>query len=207
MAINISLKKLPWYGQLGAFVALALAAGGAFWYYYAQPAQAAIEVRQAQLRSLHADIDRGRRTARELPQFLARVAALEGQLTELSRQLPEEQDVADLLRRVQGMATESNLTIRGFTPQAAAKKQLHMEWPIGLKLAGRYHDIGTFLERVSKFPRIINVGDIKIKAIDNPARGATVTVDCTATTFVMIDAAKPPAGPGGAAPGAAKAAR
>src|SRR3954466_2432806 len=190
MAINLNFfKKLPWYGQVGAFVALALVSSGAFWKYYAQAAQQDIDTRQAQLLSIRADLDRGRRTARELPQFRARVAALEGQLADLSRQLPEEQDVADLLRRVQGMATESSLTIRGFTPQAVAKKQLHMEWPIGLKLEGRYHDLGAFLERVSKFPRIINVGDIKIRAIETSAGSATVTADCTATTFVMIDVA------------------
>src|SRR4051812_25519527 len=206
MAINLNFKKLPWYGQVGAFVVLALVSGGAFWKYYAQAAQQDIDTRQAQLLSIRADLDRGRRTARELPQFRARVAALEGQLADLSRQLPEEQDVADLLRRVQGMATESSLTIRGFTPQAVSRKQLHMEWPIGLKLEGRYHDIGAFLERVSKFPRIINVGNIKIHAIDNAASGVTVTADCTATTFVMIDAAKTPA-PGGAAAPGAKAAR
>ena len=84
------------------------------------------------------------------------------------------------------MATQSNLTIRGFTPQAVARKQMHMEWPIGLKLEGRYHDLGAFLERVSKFPRIINIGDIKIKAVDTSAN-ATVTAECTATTFVMND--------------------
>ena len=205
MAINLSLSKLPWYAQLGAFVALSLGAGGAFWNYYAQPAQQSIADREAQLLTIRADIDRGQRTARDLPQFRQRVTGLEGQLAELSRQLPEEQDVADLLRRVQGMATESNLTIRGFTPQAVSRKQLHMEWPIGLKLEGRYHDIGAFLERVSKFPRIINVGDIKIHAIDNPAGSATVTADCTATTFVMIDSARTPAP--GAAPAAAKAAK
>ena len=207
MEINLSLKKLPWYYQIGAFVALALAGAGAFWNYYAQPAQADIETRRTRLLSLRADIERGRRTARELPQFRERVAGLEGQLTELARQLPEEQDVADLLRRVQGMATESNLTIRGFTPQAVSKKQLHMEWPIGLKLEGRYHDIGAFLERVSKFPRIINVGDIKIKGIENSPNGATVTADCTATTFVMIETAKPAPGGGAAVPPATKAAR
>jgi len=207
MAINLSLNKLPWYYQVGAFVVLALGGAGAFWNYYAQPAQADIEARRTTLMSLRADIDRGRRTARELPQFRERVAGLEGQLTELSRQLPEEQNVADLLRRVQGMATESNLTIRGFTPQAVSKKQLHMEWPIGLKLEGRYHDIGAFLERVSKFPRIINIGEIKIKAIDNSPTGATVTADCTATTFVMIETAKAAAPGGAAAPSATKAAR
>jgi len=207
MAINLSLTRLPWYGQLGAFVALSLGAGGAFWNYYAQPAQQAIVDRQAQLLSIRADIDRGQRTARDLPQFRQRVTALEAQLADLSRQLPEEQDVADLLRRVQGMATESNLTIRGFTPQTVSRKQLHMEWPIGLKIEGHYHDIGAFLERVSKFPRIINVGDIKIHAIENSTGSATVTADCTATTFVMIDSARTAAPGAAAAPAAAKAAK
>ena len=195
MAINLSLNKLPWYVQVGLFVAISLAGAGAFWNYYAVPAREDIDARRAKLQAIRADIARGEKTARELPQFRKRVAGLEGQLAELSKQLPEEQDVADLLRRVQGMATESNLAIRGFTPQAVAKKQLHMEWPIGLKLEGHYHDLGAFLERVSKFPRIINVGDIKIKAVDTSAN-ATVTAECTATTFVMNDslgatAAKP----------------
>jgi type IV pilus assembly protein PilO len=209
MALNVSLNKLPWYGQVGAFVALSLAGAGVFWNWYAVPVAADIASRRAQLQTIRAEVMRGQQTARELPQFRQRVAALEGELGALSRQLPEEQDVADLLRRVQGMATESNLIIRGFAPQTAAKKQLHMEWPIGLKLEGRYHDLGAFLERVSKFPRIINVGDIKIHAIDNASGSATVTADCTATTFVMIESAKTPApAPGGAAvPPAAKAAQ
>ena len=155
MAMNLSLSKLPWYGQIGAFVGLALAAVAVFWNFYAQPAQASIADREAQLASVRADIARGQSTARRLPEFRREVATLEAQLEQLRAVLPEEQDVADLLRRVQGMATQSNLTIRGFTPQAVAKKQMHMEWPIGLKLEGRYHDLGAFLDRVSKFPRII----------------------------------------------------
>jgi type IV pilus assembly protein PilO len=202
MASNLSLSKLPWYGQIVLFIGIALAGAGAFWNYYASPAQQDIETRRGKLQALRAEIARGERTARELPAFRKRVAALEGQLTDLSHQLPEEQDVADLLRRVQGMATESNLAIRGFTPHAVAKKQLHMEWPIGLKLEGRYHDLGAFLERVSKFPRIINVGDIKIKAVENARGGGlTVTAECTATAFVMNDSARSTAPRPGAAAG------
>ena len=198
MAINLSLSKLPWHAQVGAFVALSLAGGGVFWHWYAVPAQADIATRAAQLQTLRAEMIRGQQTARELPQFRQRVAALETQLAELSRQLPEEQDVADLLRRVQGMATESNLTIRGFTPQAVAKKAMHAEWPIGLQLEGTYHDLGAFLERVSKFPRIINVGEIKIKAREAQTGRATVTAECTATTFVLVETAAPAVRAGGA---------
>ena len=136
MAINVSLSKLPWYGQVGAFVALSLAAAGAFWNWYARDTQASIEQRQGQLTKLRQEIDRGLATAKRLPEFRREVTSLESQLERLRAVLPEEQDVADLLRRVQAMATQSNLAILGFAPKAVAKKQLHAEWPIGLKLEG-----------------------------------------------------------------------
>jgi type IV pilus assembly protein PilO len=202
VAINMSLSKLPWYGQVGAFVVLSLAAVGAFWNWVARDAMASIEARQAELVTINQKIDRGLATAKRLPEFRREVEQLEAQLDRLRAVLPEEQDVADLLRRVQAMATQSRLTIRGFTPRAVTRRQMHAEWPIGLQLEGTYHDLGTFLERVSKFPRIINVGNIHIRAQEEPSATSTITADCTATTFVLIEAQ--PASAPGAAAGAAK---
>jgi len=203
MAMNLSLNKLPWYGQVGLFVGLSLAAAGAFWNFYAVQTRAAIDGRKAQLAQIRAEVDKGLATARRLPQFRADVAKLQTDLERLRAVLPEEKDVADLLRRIQGMATQSNLTIRGFTPQAVATKQMHAEWPIGLQLEGSYHDLGAFLERVSKFPRIINVNGIKIKAREEQS-STTITAECTATTFVMTDAPRPAAAAGATAPAAAR---
>jgi type IV pilus assembly protein PilO len=210
VALNVSLSKLPWYGQIGAFVVLSAAGAGAFWNFYARDAQASIDQRNGQLTKLRQEIDRGLATARRLPEFRQEVSSLEAQLDRLRAVLPEEQDVAELLRRVQGMATQSNLSILGFTPHAVTKKQLHAEWPIVLKVEGNYHDLGAFLERVSKFPRIINVGYIKINARTTRGEGSTITAECTATTFVLLDqkeaaaaGAKPGATPG-AAPTAPK---
>jgi len=193
MAMNLSFSKMPWYGQLGAFGALSLLGAGVFWNWYAKPVQDTIEQREAQLATIRADINRGLATARSLPAFRREVAALEAQLDRLRPVLPDEKDVGDLLRRIQGMATQSALTIRGFAPQAVATKQMYAEWPIGLQLDGTYHNLGDFLERVSKFPRIINVTSIHIKAKDNAASGNTITADCTATTFVLIEPKKPAA--------------
>jgi type IV pilus assembly protein PilO len=207
VAINVSLSKLPWYGQIGAFVMLAIGGAFAFWNFHGRDAQVSIDQRQVQLTKLRQEIDRGLATAKRLPEFRQEVASLEAQLERLRAVLPEEQDVADLLRRVQGMATQSNLAILGFTPHAVTKKQLHAEWPIGLKLEGNYHDVGSFLERVSRFPRIINVGDIKINARPNQNDGSTVTAECTATTFVLLDQKEAAAAAAkGAKPGAAPAA-
>jgi type IV pilus assembly protein PilO len=184
------------------FVAIAAGATAAFWNYYARPAQVEIESRQATLTQVRAEINRGLTTARRLPEFRQEVASLELQLDRLRAVLPEERDVADLLNRINGMATESNLRVLGFIPAATTKKALHTEWPIGLRLEGSYHDLGMFLERISKFPRIINVGNMRVKARESQSARATVTIDVTATTFVLADQPKAttpaPAAKGGA---------
>jgi Tfp pilus assembly protein PilO len=105
MAMNLSLSKMPWYGQLGAFLALSLAMAGVFWNFYASPAQASINARREQLATINAEIDKGQAAARRLPEFRRQVGELQAQLERLRAVLPEEKDVADLLRRVQGMAT------------------------------------------------------------------------------------------------------
>jgi type IV pilus assembly protein PilO len=197
--MSLSLNRLPWYGQLLVFVSISGAGVGAFWNYYAKPLTASLDARRTQLTQLQAEIAKGRATAIRLPAFRHDVEVLEGQLTQLRTVLPEEKDVADLLRRIQAMATQSSLTIRGFVPQAVRAQPMYTEWPIGLQLEGTYHNLGLFLERVSKFPRIINVNAISIKATDKPAAGETIIADCTATTFVMIEPkpAAPGAGRGG----------
>jgi type IV pilus assembly protein PilO len=203
MDIKFSLSKLPWYSQLGMFAVIGIAGAAAFWNYYARPAQADIESRRATLMQVRAEINRGQTTARRLPEFRQEVATLELQLDRLRAVLPEERDVADLLNRINSMASESNLKILGFLPAATSKKTLHTEWPIGLRLEGSYHDLGLFLERISKFPRIINVGNMRVKARDLQTARSTVTIEVTATTFVLAEQPKPAAPAGAPAPGGA----
>jgi Tfp pilus assembly protein PilO len=109
--MELSLSKLPWHAQIGAFAALSVLAVFGFWNFYVADVQADIETRRARLITLRADVAKGVATARRLPQFQADVGQLEARLENLRAVLPEEKDVADILRRVQGLATESNLTI------------------------------------------------------------------------------------------------
>ncbi len=196
--MELSLTKLPWYAQVGAFIALAAAGCGAFYYYYEVPLGADLAARQMQLALLRADISKGSTTARKLPEFRAEVAGLESRLSNLQAVLPEEKDAADLLRRMQIVATQANLTIKGFRPAPTVTKQLHAEWPIALELDGTYHNLAAFFDRVAKFTRIVNVSGLDVKAKDRPEPNATITATCVATTFVLIEkpAAKPSAAGG-----------
>jgi type IV pilus assembly protein PilO len=189
---DLSLSRLPWKAQLAVFVGLAVASAGAFYYFLDMPAQARIATQRSELAGVQARIDRGLATARQLPEFQQRVSDLKRQLDSLRPILPEEKDAAELLRRVNTLARESNLTIRGFKPQAITTRELHAEWPISLELEGTYHNLGAFLDRVSKVERIINVGSLSIQAKQDPLPTSTIAVTCTATTFVLVEPAPAP---------------
>jgi len=185
--MELSLSKLPWYAQIGAFVALAITGMGLFIYYYEMPMRTDISGRATQLVGLRADIAKGLNTAKKLPEFEAQVTELEARLSNLRAVLPEEKDVADLLRRLQTEAVRSNIEIKTVKPEATVTKQLHAEWPISLQLDGTYHNLALFFDRVGKFTRIVNITSVEIKGKDKPTPTSTISAACVATTFVLLE--------------------
>jgi len=210
--MQLTLTKLPWYAQVGAFVVLALVGCGVFYYYYEMPVRADMTSREQQLTALKGDITKGLTTAKKLPEFRSQVSDLEGRLANLKAILPEAKDAADLLNRMQTVAAQSNMTIKGFKPAPTVTKQLHAEWPITLELEGTYHNLATFFDRVGKFTRIVNINGLDVKGKDKPEPNSTITATCVATTFVLLDKPSAPGGRGappggrGAAPPAGRGA-
>ena len=196
--MNLSLSKLPWQAQIGAFVVVCFGAVFGFWYFYVSEVQSDIAIRQTRLTALRADIDKGMATARQLPQFEDQVTKLEQRLESLRQVLPEEKDVADILRRIQGLATKSNLTIQRFQPGKVVQQKLYAEIPYKLEAEGTYHNLASFFDQISKFPRIINVSEISIKTKTPPEPNRTIVAELVATTFVLQEGVV--AGKGGAVP-------
>ena len=120
--------------------------------------------RDRQLRRCKPTSRRACTTARKLPEFRSQVGDSKARLDNLKAVLPEEKDAADLLRRMQSVATQSNLTIKSFKPAPVVTKQLHAEWPIKLELDGTYHNLAIFFDRVGKFTRIVNISALESKA-------------------------------------------
>jgi type IV pilus assembly protein PilO len=198
--MQLGLNKLPWYGQVGIFFGLVVVSAGLFYFFYVIDAETQLAARQKELDGLRAEIAKGRQIARRLPEFEAEVADLETRLESLKAVLPEQKDVAGLLTKIQTLATQSNLVIRGFKPGAVANRDLHAEWPITLELDGSYHDLGAFFDKVSKVPRIINVNNIEIGSVTKPDSPHSIEARCLATTFVLLDNPQPAAKPGAAKP-------
>ena len=183
--MQLSLSKLPWQAQIGAFVLVCAGAVFGFWYFYVADLQADINMRQSRLNTIKKDVAKGVATARRLPEFQAQVDQLEERLASLTAVLPEQKDVADILRRLQTLATQSSLSIQRFTPQPTVQQTLYAEVPFRLQAEGTYHNLGAFFDRISKFPRIINISEISIRAANDAASGTTIVAECLATTFVL----------------------
>jgi type IV pilus assembly protein PilO len=185
--MELGLNRLPWWGQILAFLLVAVAMFVAFRLYYVGPQLEAQAAQQVELESKLAAVEQARQDAIELAEFQTEVGALNDRLDALRAVLPEQEEVSELLRRLQTFAVQSNLTIRAFRPQVAVTREMHSEWPYRLQLDGTFHNLGMFFDRISKFSRIINVSDLVIRAKEPPELNLTITAECTATTFVLLD--------------------
>ena len=208
------LAKLPLLGQLAVALVLAILIGGLFYYFFWSDMVTQEDQKNAELSSLQADIRSLDVTANKLQEFQREVALREAKLEMLKRILPADKETPELMKKVQDLATQSNLSVKKFTPgatvnrefpvepapgqaapakaqpakQGAPATEYYQEWPINLDLTGSYHNLGTFFDRVGRLSRLVNVGGLKIKSQAQPRPANTIQVSCVATTFVYVEA-------------------
>jgi type IV pilus assembly protein PilO len=194
MADN-ALTRLPLTGQLGVGAAAAAVIAGLFYWFAWAPMDEEQTQKQTKLDTLLQDIRALEVTASKLEDFKREVAQLEQKLETLKRILPPEKETPDLMKKIQYLAQQSNLQIKRFTPAPTVKKEFYEEWPISIAVEGSYHNLGLFFDRVSRLPRLVNVGNLNVTPLSNQTLSRTISAVCTATTFVYIDAPPKPAAP------------
>lgn len=184
-------EKLPFGGKLALVAGLALGVLVIAFYFYPNIKEMNAEI--VKLEEDWAEKDRevrkGQAIEQRLDEFEAEVANLEVKLDDLAQILPREAETGDLLRWIKNLGDESNLDLKSFAPGALQPVEFYKEFPIGMRIVGRYHDLGIFLDRVSKYSRIINVDGLSMKTYKGKDREAdkTITAEFTATTFVYED--------------------
>lgn len=214
------LTKLPLVGQLGVGVAALVVILGGFYYFFYTDLDATEKAKTQQLSELQADIRNLEVTANKLQEFQREVQLREAKLETLKRILPADKETPELMKKVQYLAAQSNLLIRRFTPgqtvnrefpiegqpapkpgqaqKQAAPQEYYQEWPINVDVEGSYHNLGLFFDRVSRLSRLVNVGNVRVKAQAQARPSNTIAVSCVATTFVYVEASPAPGAAGAA---------
>jgi len=144
---------------------------------------------ETDLQKLQADLDQKRMIAANRPKLEAEIKVLEKQLEAVLVKLPEDKDIPKLLTQVNTLGLQAGLEFLLFRPVTSVKKGFYAEVPIDIKIEGDYHALGTFLDRVSKLERIVNVADLKIGPLsaEKQLSNRTVSADFKATTFTFLE--------------------
>ena len=107
----------------------------------------------------------------------------------LLRQLPNETEIETLLTDISQTGISSGLEIDFFKPEGLRPKEFYSEYPIKLKVTGRYHEFAEFISGVAALPRIVTVQDIEITPSD-PKGGVKLSMELTAITYQYLDESK-----------------
>jgi len=185
--------KLPFYKRfLIVFVVLASLAG-VFYFFAFMPRMNEYKALVKKGEALQAEIVQKKSIADNLGRFRDEYEKMQGRLQESLKELPNNKELPELLTSIASIANLNQLEVKKFQPGAEIIKDFYAEVPVALTLTGRYLDIGKFFFDVSEMPRIVTVGNIKMKTAGGKVSDKVlVSVDCQATTYRFLSAGENP---------------
>lgn len=163
MALTMdSIIKLPTSKKILLLIVLLLVIAGLYLYVFFIPLQDELKLKRSELDKLRKDLIVSKEIVRDLQKFKEQVEKLNVELKDALTQLPNEKEIPEILKNISTLGKESNLEFTLFRPKPEEPQQFYAKVPIELVILGSYHHTGTFFDRVSKLPRIINVVDFNM---------------------------------------------
>ena len=138
-----------------------------------------------------AEVLKARADEANLRPFRAQAEALRKRLETARERLPSEREIPQVYRQVSDLAARSGLGVSLFQPKPAADRDVLSEVPIVVTAECTYHQLGAFLERVGKMPRIVSLGEFRLIGIDRPT--GTLRAEMTLATYTFRPEGAPPA--------------
>lgn len=197
-----SFKALPGYQKavLAAMPVIALLA--AFVWFAYIPKNAEIASLEQEIAQINNEIAVNQAKARRLEELKRENTELAKQLAQLKEQLPPESEVATLLKQVSDLGIKTGLDFKLWKPsdRRPGASGLYTEIPVEVEVAGNYHAVAAFFDRIGKLPRIVNVSGLKMANGKLDKDRLMIQTTFRATAFAAIE------DPAGAANGDKRAA-
>ncbi|MCX5863758.1 MAG: type 4a pilus biogenesis protein PilO [Deltaproteobacteria bacterium] len=162
----------------------------AFFFLAYSPKTSEIKNLETQKAGIEAEIRKVEKIAADLEKHKAEMAEVQRQFAEASLLLPDEKEIPSLLSTISGQATASGLDVLSFKPLAEKPQQFYAEIPVDIGVQGSYHNVGLFLDKISKLPRVVSVNNIKM---DSPKQiGGEMILNSTfqLVTYRFLDPAE-----------------
>ena len=159
---------------------------GAFVYFCCLPKHKTIDKLNQNYDKLEQQLALAKINAMQLGKFRNNMKKAEKDYRLVMKALPEKQEIPALLAGISQAGKVVGLEFLLFQPKAEIKKDFYAEIPVSIQVAGNYHNVGLFFDKVATLPRIVNIEEIKM--IHLKGSGELIT-SCSAVTYKFIDEA------------------
>jgi type IV pilus assembly protein PilO len=158
---------------------------------------------ELKLEAKKAENDKLRPYERNLPELNRTTEALQMQLENLQRIVPDDKEADQFMHAMQNEAKRSGIEIRRYTSKPVVSREFYTEVPFDMELDGPYYSMLNFFERVGRLERIINISGVKLYSIKGSDRAPvkatytyapqeSVVAMCEAKTFFSHDSLQLP---------------
>ena len=139
--------------------------------------------------TLRSTFDKKQAKAANLEAYKQQLDEMKRSFGALLRQLPNKTEIETLLTDISQTGIASGLEIEFFKPEGLSPKEFYAEFPIKLRVTGRYHQFARFISGVAALPRIVTIQNISIKNPPNE-KGIRLSMELTAITYQYLDESK-----------------
>jgi type IV pilus assembly protein PilO len=151
---------------------------------------------EQEYRQLSSDLSKARQTLNNRDEVERQYQVITSRWEVAHKLLPEDREVAALLRKVTLVGQQSGVEFELFRPKPQVPGEIYAENPVDVTVTGGYHQVGSFLAEVANLDRIINVGNLDLESLDEGAKNnQTVKATFVATAYTL----NPPTDPATAA--------
>ncbi len=136
-----------------------------------------------QIAQAQRELDRARKEAADLPKFEQALKDMQKKFQEVAVILPKTTEIPELLRSISDRGKNAGLDFLSFKPGNEIPKDFYAEIPIDISTKGPYHNMGFFLDQVSKLDRLVTVNNIKMSSPVKEGSEILLNSNCRLITY------------------------
>lgn len=179
--LDNKVAKLNRNHKIGICAAAVLVPLIAFYFLAFAPKNEKISQLKKQQQQLEQEIRAVEKQAANLKKHEAEMAETNLMFKMASNFLPQQQEIPSLLTNISSKGTNSGLEVFFFKPKGEEIQEFYAKIPVEIKVNGPYHNVGVFLDEISKLSRIVSVDNI---SMGNPKKvDGEMILD---TTFKLV---------------------
>jgi len=150
-----------------------------------------IQALEKEYRKIEADLNSAKAAVNRLPEVRRQYEITLKKWEEARELLPHTKEIPNLLKKVTNAGIESGVKFISFKPSPPISEGLYARIPVGVSVAGNYHQVGTFLSNVGNLPRIVNSTALTLLPYTDPRdKLRTVKADLTIITYIFQEGAE-----------------